>query len=134
MHPKNAFSPVDQARNTGRREFLKTTTAAALAAATPLLGAANQRMELPSDHCEAVRRRRRRIVVQQDVYDVLLAYARQQTGGAAPFGRFCDAVFAYVDAPGSQIDAIWWDISGNAVGAAFPSALSPRTAAPLVQQ
>jgi hypothetical protein len=81
-----------------------------------------------------VRRRKRRIVVQQDVYDVMLAYAKQQAGAKAPFGPFCDAVFAYVDEPGSQIDAIWWDISGNAVGSAFPSTVAPRTPPPLLQQ
>jgi hypothetical protein len=133
MNSSDEIRAADRRRNTGRREFLKTTTVAMLVAAAPLR-AVDRPMELPAEHCEAVRRRRRRIVVQQDVYDVLLAYAKQRAGAAAPFGAFCDAVFADVDEPGSQIDAIWWDISGNAVGSVFPSGVAPRDPIPLVRQ
>jgi hypothetical protein len=123
MNDSDEIRGADRRPGSGRREFLKTATGAMLAATTPVR-AVERPMELPADHREMVQRRRRRIVVQQDVYDVLIAYARQH-GALAPFAPFCDAVFAYVDEPGSQIDAIWWDISGNAVGSAFPSALAP---------
>jgi hypothetical protein len=39
-----------------------------------------------------------------------------------------------VDEPGSQIDAIWWDIGGSASGSVYPSKVAPVVAHPLVQQ
>lgn len=91
-------------------------------------------VDLPTAHRDAVRRRKRRIVIQHDVHWVMLNYGKLHPDGGAAFAPFRDAVFSYVDEPGSQIDAIWWDIGGCATGAAYPSKLVTREAAPLVQQ
>lgn len=64
----------------------------------------------------------------------MLNYGKLHPDGIVPFAPFRDAVFSYVDEPGSQIDAIWWDIGGCATGAAYPSKVVSREAAPLVQQ
>lgn len=64
----------------------------------------------------------------------MLNYGKLHPDGGAAFAPFRDAVFSYVDEPGSQIDAIWWDIGGCATGAAYPSKVVSREAAPLVQQ
>jgi len=116
-----------------RRQFLKSSAAVAFAAATPVR-ATESPIELPADHREAMRRRQRRIVVQCDAYDVMMNYAKLHADGAAPFAPFRDAVFSYVDEPGSQIDAIWWDIGGNASGSVYPSKVAPTTPHPLVMQ
>ena len=119
-----------------RRKFLESS---ALAAVSPLgaVGgiAAESPIELPPAHCDALARRKRRIVIQHDVHWVMLNYAKMHPEGAAAFEPFRDAVFSYVDEPGSQIDAIWWDIGGNATGVVYPSQVVPATAAPaLVRQ
>ncbi|MDD4869036.1 MAG: family 10 glycosylhydrolase [Kiritimatiellae bacterium] len=64
----------------------------------------------------------------------MLNYAKLHPEGNAPFDRFRDAAFSYVDEPGSQIDAIWWDIGGNAPGSVYPSKVAPTPAPLLVQQ
>ena len=118
-----------------RRHFIKSSAAAAVAVAiTPGAFAATSPMDLPADHLAAVRGRKRRIVVQQDVHWVMWNYAKLHADGEAPFAPFRDAVFSYVDEPGSQIDAIWWDIGGNAMGSVYPSKVSPTVAAPLVER
>jgi hypothetical protein len=106
-----------------RRRFLETSAAAAVLAGTPLRAAEADAspIELPADHRQAVERRRRRIVIQHDVHHVMLRYAKLHPNGGARFDRFRDAVFSYVDEPGSQIDAIWWDIAGAAPSAVYPS-------------
>ena len=81
-----------------------------------------------------MRRRKRRIVIQHDVHWVMLNYAKMHPDGGAAFAPFCNAVFSYVDEPGSQIDAIWWDIGGNASGSVYPSKVAPTTAPALVLQ
>ncbi|MCX6909766.1 MAG: hypothetical protein NTY01_17230 [Verrucomicrobia bacterium] len=117
-----------------RREFLRSSASIAAAAmARPTL-AAETPLELPVSHRDAVRRRKRRIVIQHDVHWVMLNYGKLHPDGGAAFAPFRDAVFSYVDEPGSQIDAIWWDIGGCATGAAYPSKVVSREAAPLVQQ
>ena len=64
---------------------------------------------LSREHHQAVNRRRR-IAVQYDAF--------HQLGGN--FSQWLDYRFSYVDAPGTQIDSIWWDI--GAVGeAVYPS-------------
>jgi hypothetical protein len=116
-----------------RREFLKSSAAAVTAVAARGARAAETPVDLPAEHRDAVRRRKRRIVIQHDVHWVMLNYGKMHPEGA-PFAPFRDAVFSYVDEPGSQIDAIWWDIGGCATGAAYPSKVVTREAAPLVQQ
>lgn len=91
-------------------------------------------VELPEDHRRLVQRRKRRIVVQQDVHWVMWNYAKLHPGETPPFAPFCDAVFSYVDEPGSQIDAIWWDIGGNATGSVYPSKADPHAVHPLVKR
>jgi hypothetical protein len=103
-------------------------------AAAPSAFAAESPVELPADHRDAMRRRKRRIVIQHDVHWVMLNYGKMHPDGGAAFAPFRDAVFSYVDEPGSQIDAIWWDIGGNATGAIHPSKVAPATASALVQQ
>ena len=78
--------------------------------------------------------RKRRIVMQHDVFWVLLNYLKMHPAGAAKFEPFRDAVFAYADEPGSQIDAIWWDIGGNAVGSVYPSQVFQPEVHPLVRR
>ena len=85
------------------------------------------------DHREALRRRKRRITVQHDVYHVMRNYSKLHGADQAPFDLFRDAVFSYVDEPGSQIDAIWWDIGGNTVGAVYPSDVLPPVEHPLLK-
>jgi hypothetical protein len=81
-----------------------------------------------------LRLRRKRIVVQQDVFWVMANYAKLHPEGTPPFAPFRDVVFTFVDEPGSQIDAIWWDIGGSAVGAAYPSKFSSVAPPPLLRQ
>jgi len=117
-----------------RREFLKSAVATITAATTRSALAVEPPIDLPASHRDAVRRRKRRIVIQHDVHWVMLNYGKLHPDGGAAFAPFRDAVFSYVDEPGSQIDAIWWDIGGCATGAAYPSKVVSREAAPLVQQ
>lgn len=119
-----------------------TAVAGAVASAETLLSTGTlhadtaklQPVDLPAEHLAALLGRRRRIVVQQDVHWVMMNYAKMHPDGVAPFAPFCDTVFSYVDEPGSQIDAIWWDIGGNAEGSVHPSKVSPTLPAPLVER
>lgn len=118
-----------------RRRFLQSSAAAAITvSASPGALGAESPVDLPADHREALRRRKRRIVIQHDVYWVMLNYAKLHPEGNAPVAPFLDAVFSYVDEPGSQIDAIWWDIGGNAAGSVYPSKIAPMVAPPLVER
>lgn len=85
---------------------------------------ASDGVTLPADHVLTVRKRQRRIVVQHDVHDVLMGYAKKH-GTDAPFQPFRDAVFAYIDDPQSQIDAVWLDAMGVTVGSVYPSEVLP---------
>ncbi len=114
-----------------RRRFIRASTATL--AATAMAGGAEPVIELPADHREAMRLRRRRIVVLYDAHDTLNSYAKLHPKGA-PFAPFRDALFTYEDQPGSQIDAIWWDIAGASPGAAYPSQIRPAVDHPLLQQ
>jgi hypothetical protein len=90
---------------------------------------------LPAAHREAVRQRKVRIAVQHDVHSLVAAeFPRRHPGQNLAFTRFRDAVFAYADEPGSQIDAIWWDISGILVGATYPSEVLPPVELPQLKQ
>lgn len=100
----------------------------------PCLHAAAQPVVLPAAHRALVQARHRRIVMQHDVYWVLLNYLKMHPEGAARFEPFRDVVFAYADEPGSQIDAIWWDIAGNAVGSVYPSQVFQPEEHPLVRR
>lgn len=117
-----------------RRTFLHASAGALLSA--PLLPAAadDQPVELPAAHRAAVRRRRRRIVVQYDANCVMWSYWKLHRNGDASFARFRDAIFSYADEPGSQIDAIWWDIGGSPLGCAYPSKVEPPVDHPLLRQ
>lgn len=118
-----------------RRQLLKLSAVALASSAAPHEAfPAETPVELPSEHRDAMRRRKRRIVLQHDVYWVMLNYAKMHPSGGAAFEPFCDAVFSYVDEPGSQIDAIWWDIGGNATGAVYPSKAVPVAPPPMVLQ
>lgn len=91
-------------------------------------------VELPADHRDTVQRRRRRIVVQYDANDVMCSYWKLHRNDDTSFDRFRDAVFSYADEPGSQIDAIWWDIGGSPLGSSYPSKVQPPVVHPLLQQ
>lgn len=108
-----------------RRQFLGYSASALLGAASSPGSDAEPALELPAEHRALLSRRRSRIVIQHDVHWVMLRYGKLHPDGRAPFAPFRDAVFSYVDEPGSQIDAIWWDIGGNATGAVFPSRAAP---------
>ena len=116
-----------------RRDFLGTGAGLALFG-LPSLSHASSPLVLPSDHQARVRARRCRIVMQHDVFWVLLNYLKMRPEGGAPFAPFRDAVFSYADEPGSQIDAIWWDIGGNAVGSVYPSRVFQPEVHPLVKR
>lgn len=116
-------------------------TVPVLAASTTSRGATTAEFEfsrepiaLPQAHREALERRKKRIVVQQDVFWVMRNYAKLFPGDEATYERFEDAVFSYVDEPGSQIDAIWWDNGGNAPSPVYPSKVLPPVEFPLVKQ
>jgi hypothetical protein len=81
-----------------------------------------------------VRRRKKRIVVQYDANDAMWGYWKRHRNGDASFDRFRDALFSYADEPGSQIDAIWWDIGGSPLACAYPSEVELPVAHPLLQQ
>jgi hypothetical protein len=87
-----------------RRLFLKGASAAAgLAVAKPLWAADSNAapIRLSPEH-EAAVNRRRRIVVHYDAFDAF----------HLDFDRWLEYRFAYIDDPGSQIDAVWWDVQG----------------------
>lgn len=89
---------------TSRRSFLSTISAAAgLALARPLVAAdtAWEPIRLSAAH-EAAVNRPRRMVVHYDAFDAL----------AMEFDQWLEYRFSYIDDPGSQIDAVWWDIQG----------------------
>lgn len=114
-----------------RRYFLTNAGAAMLCA--PRLHAA-QPIVLADDHRALLNDRHRRIVMQHDVFWVLLNYLKMHPEGVPPFEPFRDAVFGYADEPGTQIDAIWWDIGGNPVGSVYPSKLFQPEIHPLVKR
>lgn len=117
-----------------RRTFLHAGAAALLNVTLLQAGAAGTpALDLPAQHVAALQRRRR-IVVQCDANDVLWSYAKLHRDGAAPFESFRDALFSYVDEPGGQIDAIWWDLGGSPLCCAYPSKVEPPVAHPLLLQ
>lgn len=81
-----------------------------------------------------MRRRKRRIVVQYDANDTMWGYWKHHRNGDVSFDRFRDAVFSYENEPGSQIDAIWWDIGGSPLGCSYPSKIEPPVDHPLLKQ
>ena len=91
-------------------------------------------VELPADHREVMRRRKRRIVVQYDANDPMWSYWKLHRNADAKFERFRDVVFSQMSAPGSQIDAIWWDIGGSPLGCSYPSKIEPPVDHPLLKQ
>lgn len=104
---------------------------------TALLRAAEtnpQPLELPDDHRDVMQRRRCRVVVQYDANDPMWSYWKLHRHGDVSFNRFRDAVFSYADEPGSQIDAIWWDIGGSPLGCSYPSKIEPPVDHPLLKQ
>lgn len=118
-----------------RRHFILSSSAAALTAAgIPGAFAAPAPVTLPADHVAAMRRRKRRIVVMHDVYWVMRNYGKMHPDVNAPFGPFRSAAFSYVDEPGTQIDALWWDIGGSPVGSVYPSDVSQPALAPQVKR
>lgn len=117
----------------GRRRFLASGVCAWLTRSL-LRAAGPGQMVLPDDHRAALRQRRRRIVMQYDANDTLMGYWKLHPDRTATFGPFRDALFAYVDQPGSQVDAIWWDIAGSPLGSPYPSQVLPPVDHPLVRQ
>ncbi len=101
--------------------------------APPLFAASNP-IRLPSKHQTLLKARKRRIVMQHDVFWVLLNYLKMHPNGGVPFAPFRDVVFSYADDPETQIDAIWWDIGGNAVGSVYPSKVFQPQVHPLVKR
>jgi hypothetical protein len=116
-----------------RRHFLGTGAGAAMLAGRSLFAASNA-ITLGDAHEALLRARHSRIVMQHDVFWVLLNYLKMHPEEVPPFEPFRDAVFGYVDEPGSQIDAIWWDIGGNPVGSVYPSAIFQPEIHPLVKR
>ena len=111
--------------NGRRRDFLQSLVAGAAALAMnatirsahaasvgrlPAILAGEQAIELPPEHQEAVKRRRCRIVVQYDC----------QTEYGLDFDTWIAYRFAYADEPGTQIDALWWDM-GRLGNVLYPS-------------
>lgn len=117
-----------------RRHFILSSAAALAGASVPAAFGAIAPVHLPGAHLAARRRRKCRIVVMHDVYWVMRNYGKMRPDGNAPFKPFRDAVFSYVDEPGAQIDALWWDIGGSAVGSVYPSEVSQPALAPQVKR
>lgn len=131
--PKNQHAAASSPLN--RRTFLHTSAGALLSASQLHSAAANtQPLDLPADHRETMQRRRRRIVVQYDANDTMWSYWKLNRNGDTAFTRFRDAVFSFADEPGSQIDAIWWDIGGSPLGCSYPSKIEPPVDHPLLKQ
>ena len=108
-----------------RRSFLKAS-AGALAASmggTAAAVAGEPTIELPADHREALNRRRCRIVVQYDC----------QTEFALDFDSWIAYRFAYADEPGTQIDALWWDM-GRLGNVFYPSKLLNQLKNPALEK
>ncbi len=89
-------------------------------------------LDLTSSHRAAIANRKRRIVVQYDAYHIMRNYAKLHP--ETPFDQFRDGVFSYIDEPGSQIDAVWWDIGGTTPGPVYPSQLLPSVEHPLLKR
>lgn len=118
-----------------RRRFLLSSSAAVIAATgIPETFAAVAPVDLPAAHIAAMRRRKCRIVMQHDVYWVMRNFGKMHPDGNAPFAPFRAAAFSYVDEPGTQIDAIWWDIGGSPAGSAYPSSVSQPALDPQVKR
>ena len=117
-----------------RRQFIQSSTAAITASAMEGMATAEAAIELPAAHREAMRLRRRRIIVQYDANDTMWSYWKLNRSGDTSFNRFRDVVFTFADEPGSQIDAIWWDIGGSPLGSSYPSKVEPPVDHPLLQQ
>jgi hypothetical protein len=73
-----------------------------------------RKIELSVDHIKAVNRSRR-IVLQYDAFFDL----------GTDFNKWISKIFGSVDKPGSQIDALWWDI-GGANMAPYPERVGDR--------
>ena len=106
---------MDQPRpKLARRNFLKAMSVgcgAVLACPALAISGDDSEIELSAEHQRAVNRRRR-IVVQYDCHG--------QFG--LDFDQWIGYRFSYADQPGTQIDALWWDLGrlGNVV---YPSKL-----------
>ncbi len=138
MNSPDATPAIDcslRSSSINRRTFLHTSAGALLGVSALQAEAASARpVVLSAAHRDAVQRRRRRIVVQYDANDPMWSYWKLHRNGEAKFGPFCDAVFSHMDEPGTQIDAIWWDIGGSALGCSYPSKIEPPVDHPLLKQ
>jgi hypothetical protein len=77
------------------------------------------RIELTPEHQQAVQRRRR-LVLQEDANMPMEAFH-------LPIEKWLDFRFRHCDAPGCQIDGIWWDIGlAEDTYALYPSKILPR--------
>ena len=97
-----------------RRSFLKAGAAglgAWAAGGLPSIRAAEHATELSPEHQKAANRRRR-IVVQYDCQGLF----------DLEFDRWLGYRFSYADEPGTQIDALWWDM-GRLGNVFYPSKL-----------
>ncbi|NLX98075.1 MAG: family 10 glycosylhydrolase [Rhodopirellula sp.] len=97
-----------------RRSFLKSMTLGCggmLACPALAISAADREVQLSAEHRKAVDRRRR-IVVQYDCHGQM----------GLDIDRWIDYRFRYADQPGSQIDALWWDL-GRLGNVFYPSKL-----------
>jgi hypothetical protein len=123
------------AETMNRRQFLQTGAGAALSTMLlrPAVRAAAP-MELPPAHAACVQARRCRIVMQYDANDILWNYWDSHPGQKPPFPPFRDALFTYVDEPGSQVDGIAWDIGGSPLASPYPSRILPAVFHPLIRQ
>jgi hypothetical protein len=96
-----------------RRSFLKSMVAGcgAALACTPSAFSDDTALQLSAEHQRTVNRRRR-IVVQYDCHGQI----------GLDFDKWIKYRFNYADQPGTQIDALWWDLGrlGNVV---YPSKL-----------
>ena len=113
--PRSNRTGAQPVRRLDRRKFLQRASATSLAMLagghSPAAEGDQTPIELSEEHRRAVDRRRR-IVVQYDAYNAL----------GIDFETWIQYRFAYADEPGSQIDALWWDIG--------PLGLAPYPAVP----
>ena len=77
---------------------------------------------LSREHIEAVNRKRG-LVVQYDAFNEL----------GTDFDQWLSKKFKYIDNPGNQVDAIWWDI-GGANTAPFPELVGDRYEHPEIKK
>ncbi|MBK8506016.1 MAG: family 10 glycosylhydrolase [Saprospiraceae bacterium] len=77
---------------------------------------------LTRDHIQAVNRNRN-LVVQYDAFNEL----------GTDFDQWLSKKFQYIDNPGNQVDAIWWDI-GGANTAPFPELVGDRYEHPEIKK